>query len=73
MFETITFLPTSVGTISIELRWAIPTGFFRKLFPRSGLLMKHFVTIDARVIDADFRGVVQALVVNHLPDKTFTV
>ena len=71
--ETKTFLPNSVGTISIELRWAIPTGFFGKLFPRSGLLMEHFVTIDVGVIDTDIRGVVQALVVNHHPDKTFTV
>ena len=35
--------------------------------------MEHFVTIDAGVIETDFRGVVQALVVNHHPDKTFTV
>ena len=35
--------------------------------------MEHFVTIDAGVTDADFRGVVQALVVNHHPDKSFTV
>ena len=55
------------------MRWTIPTGFFGKLFPRSDLLMEHFVTIDAGVIDADFRGVVQALVVNHHPDKSFTV
>ena len=47
--------------------------FFGKLFPPSGLLMEHFVIIDAGVTDADFRGVVQALVVNHHPDKTFTV
>ena len=71
--ETKTFLPNSVGTISKELRWAVPTDFFGKLFPRSGLLMKYFVTIDAGVTDADFREVVQALVVNHHPDKTFTV
>ena len=47
--------------------------FFGKLFPRSGLLMEHFVTIDADVIDADFRGEVQTLVINHHPDKPFTV
>ena len=71
--ETKTFLPNSVGTISIELRWAIFTVFFGKLFPRSGLSMERFVTIEAGVIDADFRGVVQALGVNHHPDNTFTV
>ena len=26
--ETKTFLPNSVGTISLDLRWAIPTRFF---------------------------------------------
>ena len=32
------FLPKAVDTISLELRWAISTGFYGKLFPQSGLL-----------------------------------
>ena len=40
--ETKTFLPKSVDTISLELRWTIPTGFYGKLFPRSGILREHF-------------------------------
>ena len=36
--ETKTFLPKTVDTISLELGWAIPTGFYGKLFPGSGLL-----------------------------------
>ena len=71
--ETKTLLPKTVGTLSIDLRWAIPTGFYEKLFPRSGILKEHFVTIDAGVIDADFRGIVQVLILNHHPEKTFTV
>ena len=71
--ETKTFVPKTVGTLSIDLRWAIPTGFYGKLFPRSGILREHFVTIDAGVIDADFRGVIQVLILNHHPEKTFTV
>ena len=71
--ETKTFLPNSVGTISLDLRWAIPTGFFGKLFPRSGLLMEHSVTTDTGVIDANFRGVIQALLVNLHSEKTFAV
>ena len=71
--ETKTFLPKTVGTLSIDLRWAIPTGFYGKLFLRSGILKEHFVTIDAGVIDADFRGVIQVLILNHRPEKTFTV
>ena len=71
--ETKTFLPKTVGTLSIDLRWAIPTDFYGKLFPRSGILREHFVTTDAGVIDADFRGVIQVLILNHHPEKTFTV
>ena len=55
------------------MRWAIPTGFYGKLFPRSEILKDHFVTSDAGVIDADFRGIVQVLILNHHPEKTFTV
>ena len=65
--ESKTFLPRAVDAISIELRWVIPTGFYGKLFPRSGLLRKHFVSIDAGVIDADFRGISQVLMLNHDP------
>ena len=71
--ETKTSLPNSVGNISLDLRWAIPTGFFGKPFPRSGLLREQFVTIDAGVFDVDFRGVIQALLVNYHPEKVFTV
>ena len=30
--ETKTFLPNSVGTISVELRWTNPTGFLENYF-----------------------------------------
>ena len=42
--ETKTFLPKTVGTLSIDLRWAIPTGFYGKLFPRSGILKVYKFT-----------------------------
>ena len=70
--ETKTFLPNSADTVSIELRWAIPSGFFGKIFPRSSILKDHLVTVDAGVIDSDFRGIVEALLVNH-SKKTYTV
>ena len=34
-------------------------------------LKEHFVTNDAGMIDADFRGVTQALILNHHPEKNF--
>ena len=42
---------------------AIPKGYFGKIFPRSGLLKKHFVTCDAGVADADYRGSVCVLII----------
>ena len=70
--ETKTFLPNSADTVSIELRWAIPSGFFGKIFPRSSILKDRLGTIDAGITDCDFRGIVEALLVNH-SKKTYTV
>ena len=53
--------------------WAIPSGFYGKLFTRSGILKKHSVIVEAGVIDSDYRGEVSALLFNHHPQKTFTV
>ena len=71
--ETKTLLPKSTSTISLDLRWAIPSGFYGNVFPRSGILKEHSVTIDAGVIDSDFRGIIQVLLVNHHHEKIFTV
>ena len=71
--ETKTFLPKSVRSLLLDLRWAIPTGFYGKLFPRSGIFKEHVVTIDAGVINANFRGKIQVLILNHHPEKAFTV
>ena len=60
-------------SLLLDLRWAIPTGFYGKLFPRSGILKEHVVTIDAGVINANFRGKIQVLILNHHPEKAFTV
>ena len=71
--ETKTILPSTTDTLSLEIRWAIPTEFYGKLFARSGILREKFVTIDAGVIDSDYRGVVKDLEINHNNNKPFTV
>ena len=68
--EIKTTLPKSTDAISLDLRWSIPSGFYGKVFPRSGILKEHFVTIDTGVIDSDYRGIVQVLLVNHNHEKT---
>ena len=54
--ETKTFLSKSVDSISLEMIWAIPSGFYGKFFPRSGILREHLFAVEAGVIDSDFRG-----------------
>ena len=70
--ETKTILPSTTDTLSLEIRWAIPKEFYGKLFVRSGILRENFVTIDADVIDSDYRGIVKDLVINHNNNKPFS-
>ena len=43
----------------------IPTGYFGKIYPRSGLLVNHFVSCDGGVIDSGYCGIVKAIMINH--------
>lgn len=56
--------------ISIEL----PPGYEAQIRPRSGLALKNGVTLlnSPGTIDADYRGEVQVIVINHGP-KLFTI
>lgn len=49
------------------LAMAIPLGFEGQVRPRSGLAMKHGLTVlnAPGTIDADYRGEVQVLLINH--------
>jgi len=49
------------------LKLAIPTGFEGQVRPRSGLALKHGITVlnSPGTIDADYRGEVQVLLINH--------
>lgn len=49
---------------------ALPTGFEAQVRPRSGLAAKHGVTVlnTPGTIDADYRGEVKVILINHGPD-----
>jgi len=53
--------------IPTGLAIAIPAGFEGQVRPRSGLALRHGVTVlnAPGTIDADYRGEVQVLLVNH--------
>ena len=51
----------------------IPIGYFRKIYPWSGLFARHFVTCDiGGVIDFDYRGVILVLIIN-ISDEPYLV
>lgn len=56
------------------LKLAIPKGFEVQVRPRSGLALKHQITVlnTPGTIDADYRGEVGVILINH-GKKTFVV
>jgi len=57
----------SAALIPTGLVIAIPEGFEGQLRPRSGLALRHGVTVlqFARTIDSDYRGEVKVVLINH--------
>ena len=43
----------------------IPKGYFGKIYPRSGLLVNHFVSCDGGVIDSGCHIIFKAIMTNH--------
>ena len=70
--EETNVLPKSNAIVSLDLRWAVPKGFFRKIFSRSGLFLNHSVTVEGGVIDSGYTGIVKVLLFNH-SDDAFSV
>jgi dUTP pyrophosphatase len=61
-------------SISTGLRLQIPSGYEGQVRPRSGLAARHGITClnSPGTIDADYRGIVQVLLINH-GSEPFTV
>jgi dUTP pyrophosphatase len=58
--------------VKTGLRMAIPEGYEAQIRPRSGLALKHGVTVlnSPGTIDSDYRGEVGIILINH-SDKKF--
>lgn len=63
--EAITILPHQSSLVSMDLRWAIPTGFCGRILSRSSLITNDNVTVEGGLVDSDFRGIVNVILMNH--------
>ena len=72
--ENITIEPHKSAKIGTGIAAALPAGYFGAIFARSGLAIKHGITLAncVGVIDSDYRGELKVGLVN-ISDKPFTV
>lgn len=72
--EPVTLQPMQRALIPTGLRIALPQGYEAQVRPRSGLALKHGITLlnTPGTIDADYRGEVGVIMVN-LSAEPFTV
>ncbi|MGR3973184.1 MAG: dUTP diphosphatase [Candidatus Rhabdochlamydia sp.] len=65
--EDLTLLPGEVVLVPTGIKMEIPDGFELQVRPRSGLAFNEQVTVlnTPGTIDADYRGEVKVLLINH--------
>ena len=65
--EDVVIAPGARHPVATGLALAIPQGFEIQVRPRSGLALKHGITVPNTpgTIDADYRGEVKVLLINH--------
>lgn len=65
--EEITLEPSSSVLIPTGVRLEIPDGYEVQIRPRSGLALKHQITVlnSPGTIDSDYRGEIKVLLINH--------
>lgn len=70
----ITLRPLERRLIPTGLHIALPDGYEAQIRPRSGLALKHGITVlnSPGTIDADYRGEIKVLMVN-LSDEDFVI
>jgi dUTP pyrophosphatase len=67
--EVVTLAPGERALVATGIAVAIPAGFAGFVLPRSGLALRHGVTVlnTPGLIDAGYRGEIKVLLVNHGP------
>ncbi len=65
--ETLTLGPGERALVPCGIALALPAGYEAQVRPRSGLALRHGVTVlnAPGTIDADYRGEIGAILINH--------
>lgn len=65
--EPIVIAPGETTLVSTGIRLELPAGYEAQIRPRSGLALKHAITIpnSPGTIDEDYRGEVKIILANH--------
>lgn len=65
--EDVTIAPAARHAVATGLAVAIPAGFEIQVRPRSGLALKHGITVPNTpgTIDSDYRGELKVILINH--------
>jgi len=65
--EDVTLAPGARHAVATGLAVAIPAGFEIQVRPRSGLALKHGITVPNTpgTIDSDYRGELKVILINH--------
>ena len=63
----VVILPGEIKLISSGIYLSIPPGFEAEIRPRSGLALKHGISLvnTPGTIDSDYRGLLSLIVINH--------
>lgn len=62
-----TLRPGERGAFATGLKLSLPSGYAAFVMPRSGLALKHGITVlnAPGVVDAGFRGEIKVILINH--------
>ena len=70
--ETTMILPGKRAVVSTGLKFRTPKGYYGQIAPRSGIAVRNGIDVLAGVIDRDYTGEVQVVLINH-GDKSFEI
>jgi dUTP pyrophosphatase len=73
--ETVTLAPGARAAVGTGIAVAIPPGCAGFVVPRSGLALRHGLSLvnTPGVIDAGYRGEIRVILINHDRDATLTL